>query len=85
MPYLFAIVGILVVFNFYMLFKRSKKGRNVGKKAASEREAMIKNHDSLVRKLNIEQEDAARRVELRNKTFDMYDQVRKDAETSEDK
>ena len=83
MPYLFAIIGILVVANFYLLFRRNKKGRNVGRKAVSERVASIKRHDDLVRKLDLEQEEASRRVELRNKTFEMYDQVRKNAESAE--
>ena len=84
MEYLFAIVGILVVFNFYLLFKRSRKGRNVGKETTANRVAMEKSHDALVRKLNYEQQDAARRVELRNKTLDMYEQVRRQAQANEE-
>ena len=48
-----------------------------------ERAATVKRHDALIRKLDYEQRDAARRVELRNKTFEMYDQVRKQADIDE--
>ena len=82
MPYyLFAVIGILVIANLYFLLKRSKKSRNVGKDAAAQRAATVKRHDALIRKLDYEQRDAARRVELRNKTLEMYDQVRKQAES----
>ena len=83
MPYLFAIIAILVVANFYMLFRRNKKKRDVGKDATSKRVATVKRHDDLVRKLDYEQADAKRRVELQNKTFEMYEQVRKQAEADE--
>ncbi|MCL2125624.1 MAG: hypothetical protein FWH33_06520 [Oscillospiraceae bacterium] len=76
MPYLFAVIAILVVANFYLLFRRRNKGRNVGKTAKAQREAQVKHHADLVRKLDREQEDAARRVELRNKTLEMYEQVK---------
>ena len=83
MSYFFVIIALLVVANFYFLFKRGKRGRNVGKKATEERIATVKRHDSLVRTLDLEQEEAARRVELRKKTFEMYEQVRRQAERDE--
>ena len=83
MTYLFVIIAILVVANFYMLYKRSRKGRNVGKDTKAERMAMVKQQDDLVRKLDHEQADAKRHVELQNKTFEMYDQVCKQAEAAE--
>ena len=83
MPYLFIVIAILVVVNFYMLFKRNRKSRNIGKEASKEREESVKRYDNLVRKLSHEQEEAARRVELQNKTFDMYDQVRRHAAETE--
>ena len=85
MPYLFAIIAILVVANFYMLFRRSKKSRNIGKETKADRIASVKNYDSLKRKLEFEQQDAIRRLELRNKTFEMYEQVRRQAEAEEEK
>ena len=81
--YFILIIGALIVVNCFLLLRRSKKGRNVGKEAAAEREATVKRHDALVRKLDREQEEAARRVELRNKTFEMYEQVRRQAEAGD--
>ena len=83
MSYIYAIIGIIIAGNFYMLFRRSKKNRNSKKDAAAKRAAVTKNHDYLVRKLDFEQKEAARRVELRNKTLEMYKQVRKNAESDQ--
>ena len=83
MHYFFTIVGILIAGNFYMLFRRSKKNRNFKKDSAARRAAVTKNHDYLVHKLDFEQKEAARRVYLRNKTLEMYEQVRKRAEADE--
>ena len=83
MPYLFVIVAVIIAANFYFFLLRSKKSRNVGKAAREERIATEQKHVRLVRRLDFEQEDAARRVELRNKTLEMYDQVRKQGEISD--
>ena len=56
MPYLFALIAIIIVANFYMLFRRSKKGSNVGKDATAKRMATEKNYSDLVRRLDREQE-----------------------------
>ena len=81
MHYFFVIVAVLVVLNFFFLFKRSKKNRDVGKRATEDRKATVKAHGDLVRRLKYEQYDAARRIELRNKTFELYDQVRREHES----
>ena len=83
MPYLFAIIGILIAANFYFLFKRGKKGQNTRKNAAANRAATVKRHEDLIRKLDREQIEAIKRVELRNKTLEMYEQVRREAEEAE--
>ena len=83
MEYFFILIGILVVVNFYLLFKRTKRSRFTKKNAQAERMANIKRRDDLIRKLDLEQKDAARRVELRNKTFEMYEQVRQNAAAAE--
>ena len=87
MHYFFALIGILAVGNVYMLSRRTKKSRNVGKEATEDRIATVKRHDDLVRKLDQEQEDATKRVELQNKMFDMFKQVREEHkdDESEDK
>ena len=84
MPYFFVIIALLVVANFYFLFRRNKKSRDVGAKAKAERIATVKRHDDLIRKLDYEQEDAERQVDLRNKMIEMYDQVRKSHESDDD-
>jgi len=83
MTYFFAIIAIVVVVNIYLLFKNSKRKRNVGKESTKQRIETEKHHEELVRKLGYEQEDALRRVELRNKTLEMYEQVRRQAEEQE--
>ena len=83
MPYYFVIIAVLIIANFYILFRRNKNGRNVGKDATAQRMASVKHHDDLVRKLDHEQQNAAKRVEMRNKTFELYEQVRRDAEAYE--
>ena len=84
MPYLFAIIALIIIANFYMLFKRSKKSRNVGKDATAKRIASVKNYDDLKRKLDFEQQDAIKHVELRKKTWEMYEQVRRQAAEEEE-
>ena len=83
MPYIFIVVAIIIVANFYMLFRRNRKSRNVGKDATAQRIAIVKSHDDLVRRLDHEQEEAARHVELRNKTLEMYEQARRQGEANE--
>ena len=84
MEYFFVIIALLVVVNFYLLFRRGRKGRNVGKKATEARLAKVREHDDLVRKLNQEQAQAAKHVEMQNKMFEMFDEVRKKGEEDED-
>ena len=83
MPFLLAIIGFVILLNIYMLIMRRKKNRNPKKGATSQRESHVRHHEDLVRRLEREQEDAARHVELRNKTLEMYEMVRKQAEAQE--
>ena len=83
MNYFFIILAALVALNLYLLLRRSKKGRNAGRDATARREEIVKHHDELVRMLELEQDEAARRVELRNRTYELYDQVRKQGEKEE--
>ena len=84
MPYFITIVGAVAVMNFYVFFVRGKKTRNVGKRTVAERVETVKRHGDLVRKLDREQAYAAKRVELQNKTFELYEQVRREAAERED-
>ena len=84
MSYFFAVIAIVVVVNLYLLFKfNSRKKRNIGKETTRQRIETEKHHEELVRKLDFEQQDAERRVELKNKTLELYEQVRRQAEADE--
>ena len=80
LPYFLVMVVLIIIANAFILVRRNKKTRYMRKDAEAERKKLELQHDNLVRKLDREQEEAAKRVELRNKTFDMYEQVRKNAE-----
>jgi len=79
--YLIAIVVFVIVLNFFMLFMRMKRDRKEkpSRLAILEQEASEHRHKEIQRRLDNEQEDLAYRVEMRNKMFDMYAQVRKNA------
>ena len=84
MPYLLLIIGIVLVGNFYIFYSRYKKNSASAKRDIDSRNIAERHHEELKRRLDREQEDAARRVELRNKTLEMYEQVRRQAENPED-
>lgn len=78
--YLIAIIVFVIVGNFFLLFKRHKGDRKPSKKPALSESAASRIRDrEIQRRIDREQEDAARRVDLRNKTFELYEQVRKNA------
>jgi len=83
--FLIAIVFFIVAINFFMLFFRLKKEghHKTDRKAPGEAEASKWRAKEIQRRLDREQEDAVRRVELRNKTLELYEQVRKNAENEE--
>jgi len=74
--YLFIIVAVVVVLNFYMLFSRRKKSRAFANKLKEERIASEKQVDDTRLKLDHEQARFARRAELQDNTFKLYEQVR---------
>ena len=83
--YILAIIAFVIVLNFVMLMFRLKRDRyNKPNKAAMEEEkaALIRDHQ-IRRRLDREEEDAAQRVELRNKTLELYDEVRRRAAARE--
>ena len=82
MVYAFTIVGIVIAANFYMFYARRKKSRAIYQKANERREASDRDLDNLKRKLNREQANFAKRVELQNRTFQLYDQVRRESADS---
>ena len=89
MPGPFAYVIVLVVFviaiNFFMLFFRLRRDRyrKPGRASVEEAQAARWREKELQRRLDREQEEAAHRVELRNNTLALYDQVRRNAAARE--
>ena len=76
MPYFLTIAGVVLVVNFFMFFMRRRKGRDRYAKLEHERLVAERDSDKLRRHLLREQAEYARRAEMQNKTFDMYEQVR---------
>ncbi|MCL2152509.1 MAG: hypothetical protein FWH57_06215 [Oscillospiraceae bacterium] len=77
---LVVIVFFVIAANFFMVFRRLKRNRHpkISKAAMEEIEAAQWRDKEIKRRLDREQEEAERYVELRNKTFELYEQVRKD-------
>ncbi|MCL1835310.1 MAG: hypothetical protein FWG48_04040 [Oscillospiraceae bacterium] len=79
MVYFYIIIGVVVAANFYVIYARRKRRRNPHKELVEQRRASERNIEQVRRRLNYEQTDAARRVELQNKTLEMYETVRRNA------
>ena len=80
----FLIIGIVILANFFLLFTRNKKNRSAENKVKEERITTVRKHEQLKRRLVSEQENAARHVDLRRKTHELYEQVRRQAEPTGD-
>ena len=80
-----AIVFIVIAINFFVLFLRFKKNRfhKIVTPAKEEKEAALLRDRVIMNRLQCEQDEAARYVELRNKTLDLYEQVRRNAAAAE--
>ena len=78
---LIAIVFIVIAANIFIVFRRLKTNpvRKSGTRAMDEKEAAELRDSEIKRRFQQEFEDDLRRVELRNKTLDLYEQVRKRA------
>ncbi|MCL2045587.1 MAG: hypothetical protein FWG88_04300 [Oscillospiraceae bacterium] len=76
------LVGIGIL-NLGVMIYRSKRRSEAASAVEQERIDTVFRHDSLVRKLDNEQDEAARFVELRNKTFEMFELVRKNHENDD--
>jgi len=83
--FLLVIVFLVISINFFMLYRRLRRERpgKPGKAAMQEKEAAKWRGREIQRRLDCEQEEAVRRVELRNKTFELYEQVRRKAAAAE--
>jgi len=82
---LVAIIFFVIAINFFMLFARLKgtRPRKIEKAAMEEKEAVEWRDREIQRRLDREQEDAIKQIELRNKTLELYEQVRKEAAEAE--
>ena len=76
-----ALVFIVIVINFIMLYIRLKRDlpRKSGKKALEEEEAMLLRTNEIQRRLTLENDAAERFLEHRAKTWELYEQVRRNA------
>jgi len=82
-----ALVFIVIIVNFIMLYIRLKRDfpRKSGKKVPEEEEAMALRENEIQRRLALEKEAAERYLEQRAKTWELYEQVRKNAAIKEEK
>jgi len=85
--FLIAIVFFIIAINFFLLFIRHKRDlpRKIDKAAMEEDEAVLWRDKEIQRRLDREQEEAEEYLERQNKTFELYEQVRKNAEINEAK
>ena len=80
-----AVVFLVIVLNFVMLFIRLKRDRvrRPSKEVMEEAKAVILRDNEIRRQLDREELEAAEYVELRNKTLELYEEVRRRAHTRE--
>jgi len=83
---LIGIVFIVIAINFAMLYIRLKRDfpKKITKKILEEDEAAIVRERVIHQKIEREQEDAERRVMMQNKTLELYEQVRRNADKNRD-
>jgi len=78
-----AIIGIIIVGNFYFWRKRYLRDIRPVKRSTPESVSLELRHKELQRRFEREQEDAIEFIEKRRKTHELYDQVRRQAEATE--
>ena len=79
--FIVAMVFLVIALNFYMLFIRMRRDRvkKPGRLALDEDEAAELRDKSIQRKLDHEEEQALEYIKKRNRTFELYEQVRREA------
>ena len=82
MPTNIILIGMILVLFLYVLISRILKYR-AGKDIIAERKEIERRHNHLIHMLDLEQEEAARRIELRNEMFKLFDFVRNKYENDE--
>ena len=83
--YSVTIVFFVIALNLFFLYRRLKrdKSRRPKRKALDEQRAAVLRDNEIKRRLEREQDDAMRRVELRNRYFELLEQVRHNAAEAE--
>ena len=82
--YVIAIILIVILGNAIIVFSRYRRNRVETRDARESRIAAVRRNEELMRRDEHEQEDAAKRVELRNQTLGLYEKVRRRAETNDE-
>ena len=83
--YILAIVAFVIVLNFVMLMFRLRRDRykKPSREALDEERAAIVRDHEIKRRLEREENEAIEFVEKRNKTFELYEEVRRRAAARE--
>jgi len=82
---LLAVITFVIVLNFVMLFFRMRRDKynKPSKEILEEKKAVLLRDSEIRRRLDREQEDAVKFVQKRNRTLDLYDEVRRRAAARE--
>ena len=83
MGYLIAVIFILLIGNSFFFYRQYKRNRKPVVRSTPEEKAVVYRDHEIQRRFDREQAEAAKQVELRNKTLALYEQVRKNAEAAE--
>jgi len=85
LPYVISIVAFVIVLNFVMLFFRLRRDRvkKPSRLSLDEERAALLRHNEIKRRIEREEKQALEHVELRNKTLELYDEVRRRAAARE--
>jgi len=78
--YIIAVIVVILAGNVVLIVMRQRRNRSEAKESREDRLAAARWHDEMVRNNDREQEDAEKYVKLRNRTLEMYEQVRRDAD-----
>ena len=83
--YILAIVAFVIVLNFVMLMFRLRRDRyqKPSREAIEEEKAVVLRDKEIRRRLEREENEALERVILRNKTLELYEEVRRRAAARE--
>ena len=81
--YIVAIIIIVLIGNAIIVFTRMRKNRTDEIEARENRIAAGRRSAELLNRDEREQEEAAKHIELRNKTLELYERVRRNAKIAD--